>query len=144
MKTQKIETLLEQEISEDLEGLQNLELGSEEYKVATEKVTKLMDKAIELKRIEFEFQKEENRKFEESTREENRLLQEQKENQLKQEQLNVDKKHRWIQHGLTIITFIGGILVTVWGTNKTLKFEETGTVTTSAGRAHIGNLFRKK
>ena len=133
METQSIETLLEQEISEDLEGLKNLELGSEEYKVATEKVAKLMDKAIEFKRIDLDIQKEQNREFAEAN-----------ETKLKKEQFKEDKKHKWIQHGLTVITFIGGVLVTVWGTNKTLKFEETGTVTTSAGRAHIGNLFRKK
>lgn len=133
MDTQNIETLLEQEIAEDLVGLKNLELGSEEYKVATEKVAKLMDKAIEFKRIDVDVQKEENRKFSELN-----------DNRLKQEQLNTEKKHKWIGHIVTFITFAGGILVTIWGTNKTLKFEETGTVTTSAGRAHIGNLFRKK
>ena len=133
METQNIETLLEQEISEDLEGLKDLELGSEEYKVASGEVNKLMDKAIEFKRIELDIQKEQNREFEEA-----------RERELKKEQLKTDNKHKWIQHGLTVVTFIGGVLVTIWGTNKTLKFEETGTVTTSAGRAHIGNLFRKK
>ena len=62
----------------------------------------------------------------------------------KLEQIKEDKVDHIVKNSLTLFGTVAGIVLTVWGTNKTLKFEETGTITTSAGRAFIKNLFSKR
>ena len=55
-----------------------------------------------------------------------------------------DKKDRLVKNCLTGASILSGIGVTVWGALKSWKFEETGTVTSTAGRKFINNLFSKK
>ena len=43
-----IEKLLKSELEEELEALGEAELGSDDYKVAVEGITKLMDRQIEM------------------------------------------------------------------------------------------------
>lgn len=122
-----ISTLLEVEIADKMEELNSLKLGTDEYKTAVESITKVMDRLIEIDKFEVEAtEKEEGRK--DDTR-------------IKEAQLKDDKKHRWIDKAINVGTFVGMTVLTVWGTNKTLKFEETGTVTTIAGKQHINKLF---
>lgn len=122
-----ISTLLEVEIADKMEELNSLKLGTDEYKTAVESITKVMDRLIEIDKLEVEAtEKEEGRK--DDTR-------------IKEAQLKEDKKHRWIDKAINVGTFVGMTVLTVWGTNKTLKFEETGTVTTIAGKQHINKLF---
>ncbi len=66
------------------------------------------------------------------------------EEMFKLKQAKIDRNLRWIQNGITIGLGVLSIGVSVWGTNKTLKFEETGTVTTNAGRNWINSLFKIK
>ena len=47
----EIEQLLQDEIKDELQGLSTLELGSDKYKVTTDGIVKLMDKAIEMDKI---------------------------------------------------------------------------------------------
>ena len=54
-----------------------------------------------------------------------------------------EKKDRLIKNILTGAGIIIPLGVTVWGTLKTLKFEEEGTVTTLMGRGFINKLFPK-
>ena len=150
MDTRAIETKLELEISEDLDGLSDLELGSEEYKVAVEGLAKLMDRAIDLKKIDADMSKESERidaeldelevkKKELDIKEEQFKL----EMELKEKQLESDKKDQLIRNGIAIAGIVLPIAVTIWGTLKSLKFEETGTVTTIMGRGFIGKLLPK-
>ena len=57
--------------------------------------------------------------------------------------MNEDRKKSIIQNIIDVGTLVTTVGLTVWGTFKTLKFEETGTVTTNAGRNFINKLFRK-
>ena len=46
-----IEKLLKSELEEELEALSGTELGSDDYKVAVEGITKLMDRQIEISKL---------------------------------------------------------------------------------------------
>lgn len=125
-----IENMLRDEIRDELEQLKKMELGTDKYKTTVDGLTKLVDKTIDMKKLEVE-QKE---------RAENRDT----ETDLKLKQMEEDRKDRRVRNGLTAVSILGGFAVTVWGALKSWKFEETGVVTSSAGRKFISNLFFKK
>ena len=114
-----VKTLLNKEIEDEFEQLEKIDVGIEAYKNSVDGITKLVDRAIELEKIEIE--KEEKTK--------NR---------------NENRKDRFIGYCLTIANILIPTIVTIWGTNKSLKFEETGTVTTIMGRGFIQKLLPKK
>ena len=125
-----IDTMLREEIQDEIAGLGKLRLGSEEYKTTVDGVTKLLDKANELKKIDADAR----------DRAESREI----EIQFKTEQMQDDKKDRIVKNILTAISIGGGFILTVWGANKSWKFEETGTVTNGPGREFMKKLFRMK
>ena len=125
-----IDTMLREEIQDEIAGLGKLRLGSEEYKTTVDGVTKLLDKANELKKIDADAR----------DRAESREI----ETQFKTEQMQDDKKDRIVKNILTAISIGGGFILTVWGANKSWKFEETGTVTNGPGREFMKKLFRMK
>ena len=118
--------MLEDEILREFEKLKELEPGTDQHKATSDNIAKLMDRSIELEKIE------------------NAAADKVKENDFKERQLKNDTKLKWISCGITIAGIIIEVGVRVWGTKKTLTFEQTGTVTTSAGRNWISSLFRKK
>ena len=126
----KFEHLLKEEIVSEVETLGKLELGSEQYKTTVDGVTKLVDRALEIEKIDIEAEE----------RERSREI----ETNLKIQQMEDDKKDRKVKNGIAIGSTLLGVVVTVWGTLKTLKFEEEGTVTTLMGRGFINKLLPKK
>lgn len=124
-----LKTTLQDEIQSELAEISKLEVGSDQHRTAVDSVTRLWDRMNETEKLEIE----------KKERAENREI----DLDLKLQQMEEDRKKRIIQNIIDaggIITTIG---LTVWGTLKTLKFEETGTVTTMAGRNFINKLFRK-
>ena len=125
-----IETLLDVEIEDQLNKLNGQEANTKEYEAAVNNITKLIDKRIDIYRIDSELEdKAKSRK---------------EDNKIKVEELNNDKNNRLIGHGLTIAGIIIPSAITIWGTLKSLKFEEEGTVTTIMGRGFINKLLPKK
>lgn len=125
-----IERLLRTEIADEISELNKLEVGSDKHKAAVDCVTKLVDRAIELEKVDMEHaERVESRKNDE---------------ELRRQQMNDDKKDRWIRNGLTAAGIIIPSVITVWGTLASFKFEETGTVTTIMGRGFINKLLPKK
>ena len=55
-----------------------------------------------------------------------------------------DKTDKIIRNGLTAAGLVVTAGLTVWGTLKTFKFEETGTITSSIGRGFIQRLTPRK
>ena len=126
----EMEDLLKKEICEDLEGLIELELGSDEHKAGVDAVTKLMDREVELRKLEIErMEKIESRKADED---------------FKQKQMKENRVDRIIGYVITVAGIVIPVVVTVWGTKVSLKFEEEGTITTSAGRNFFSRIFHKK
>ena len=125
-----IDTMLREEIQDEITRLGTMELGSEMYKTTVDGVTKLLDRANEMKKIDAEAR----------DRSESREI----EIQFKNEQMQDDKKDRIVKNILTALSIGGGFVLTVWGANKSWKFEETGTVTNGPGREFMKRLFRMK
>ena len=127
MSTKK---LLEEEIQSEIEEISKMEVGSDKHKAATEALAKLMDKYNEMDKLELEYQD----KYD--NREEDRRL--------KEKQLQHDKKDALVKNVLTGVSVVGGFALTIWGTCKSIKFEETGSFTTIMGRGFIKKLLPKK
>ena len=107
---------LEKEIASALDLMGGMDINSEEYEKAAKHVGALMDRSIEFEKLGVE--------------------QEQKQKQMKEERID-----RIVKNILTGVSVVGGFILTVWGTNKTLRFEETGTITTTSGRKFASKLF---
>ena len=125
-----IETLLHEEIQDGFDALSKMERGTEIHKTTVDEVAKLFDKAIEIEKIEIEAkEKAKAREIEAS---------------LKRAQMEEDRKDRRVKKGIAIGGMVMPLAVTIWGTFKTFRFEETGTVTTMMGRGFINKLIPKK
>lgn len=125
-----IDNLLEVEIEEKLNKISEMEPGTDEYKLAVDSVTKLLDRTIEMNKIDVD------RKERKEIREEDAKT--------RLESEKVEKKKYLIDKILTALSIGIPALLTIWGTKKSLKFEETGTVTTIMGRGFINKLLPKK
>ena len=121
-----IQTLLNEEIKNEFEDLKKMELGSETYKTTVDGLTKLVDRAIELEKIDVE----QNEAYE------NR--------QVELSKVEDDRKDRWVRNILTGAGIVIPMAVTVWGTIKSINFEKEGTITTIMGRGFIQKLLPKK
>lgn len=125
-----VRTLLNGEIQNELEILGEMRVGSDEYKVAVDGVTKLVDKLNDMDRIEHEYQdKFESREVEK---------------ELKLKQMRSDNVDKVVKNVLTVGTFVGTAALTVWGTQASFEFEKEGTITTIMGRNFINKLMPKK
>ena len=111
--------LLDEEIKSEFEKLKGLEIGTEQYKTTVDGLTKLYDRSIEIEKHNAD--REEKRKAAEE-----------------------DRLDRWIKHGITVAGIVIPSVITVWGTIKTIKFEQDGTITTIMGRGFINKLLPKK
>ena len=126
-----IQKLLREEIESEFKELSKIAPGGEDYKVAVDGITKLMDRAIEMEKNEIDRQ--------------DRIDARDSENEFKTKQMEDEKKDRFVKNLLTGVGTIGGLVVTIWGAKKAWKFEETGTVASPVGRSFINKLisFRK-
>ena len=126
----KFKSQLSTEIKDELETLGKLEVGSEAHRAAVDSVTKLMDRAIELEKLEVEIEKCE--------------VDRENDCYYKDQELKSNKKGRMVKDAIEIAGIVIPTVVAIWGTLVTLEFEKEGTVTTFAGRSFISKLFLKK
>lgn len=127
---ESVRELLDEEIRVEFEKLSKLEVGSESYKATVDGLTKLVDRAVEIDKTEME----------NATKIEAQNI----ENDFKAVQIKEDNRDRWVRNGIAIAGIVIPSVITVWGTLKSFKFEETGTVTTILGRGFINKLLPKK
>ena len=126
----EFENLLTEEIQAEIETLKGMELGSEPYKVAVDGITKLIDRSIDIEKYSAERkEKAEEKEFEVYW---------------KERESAEEKKDRRIKDGIAIAGIVLPIIVTIWGTKASFKFEEEGTITTIMGRGFINKLLPKK
>lgn len=126
----KIETLLHEEIQGEFEELEKIEVGSDKYKTAVDGLTKLCDRAIEIEKFK--------------TEQELKRDQQEADEILRAEQMKDERRDRLVKNCLTGAGIGIPAVLTVWGTLKSIKFEETGTITTIMGRGFIQKLLPKK
>jgi hypothetical protein len=121
---------LREEIADELEQLKKMEVGTDAYRTTVDGLTKLVDRAIEMEKIDIESQeKVDNREIE---------------NDLKLKQMEEDRKDRLVKNCIAVAGIVIPSALTIWGTLKSFKFEEEGTVTTIMGRGFINKLLPKK
>ena len=130
MSKVNIETLLHDEIETEFDKLSQLTPGSEEHKATLEGLTKLVDRAIDLEKIEVDC--------------EDRAAARESEQALEKQKMEEEKKDRMVKNAIGVAGVVLPLIVTIWGTVTSLKFEEEGTITTQMGRGFIQRLFPKK
>ena len=113
-----MKTLVNVEIEERFEQLADLDPTTKEYVNAVDGITKLMDRVIEIEKLE------------------NAEL-----NTTKQHK--EDRKSRLAKHCIEVGAIVLPLAVTIWGSLVSLKFEEQGSITTTVGRKTLDKLFRK-
>jgi hypothetical protein len=110
---------LRAEVNRVLEAAGKFEVGSEEHSAAVRHATELYDRLIEAERLEGDgYDKAESRKDE--------------------------KKNRLIGYIISGLSIGVPAVVNIWAFRKSMKFEETGTITSQAGREMFKRLFSKK
>ena len=114
-----IKDRLDEELTAELDKLSSTPYGNEEYGKVKDTVSMLFDKKIEMDKNEGE-------------------------QLIKQQQLEDEKKDRLVKNIMTAAGIALPLLVTIWGTKVSLKFEEEGTFTTIMGRGFINKLLPKK
>lgn len=117
-----LRTLLDIATEDGFNKLDKMEVGTEEYNATVKQLVEMSDRIIAIDKQQAE---EEHQKIDEKLRLK----------QMKHEQID-----RYVKHGLTFISVAGGLALTVWGALASWKYEETGTVTSTAGRKFINNL----
>ena len=112
-------TKLHVEIEDRLDKLSKLDSGTKEYAEAVDSVTKLIDRAIEIEKLE--------------------------ESEIRTEkQMKEEQKSRIVKNLIDVGGIVLPLAVTVWGAKASFKFEETGTITTGIGRKFMDKLISKK
>ena len=122
----KIKETLYKEIEDELQALNEIEVGTDEYKSSVDGVTKLLDRAIEIEKHEAEMKEREAERI------------------AKNIQVAEEQKDRAVKNYISAGGVVLPLLVTIWGTLKSFKFEQDGTVTTIMGRGFINKLLPKK
>ena len=124
---------LDGEISTELEVLESMETNSEDYKIMVEGLTKLIDRSMELEKIEIS-----------KAQEAEKIKNEAEKMKFEAEQAKTNKIFQLIGYGISAAGIVIPVAVTIWGTKVTLNFEKEGTVTTMMGRGFINKLLPKK
>ena len=127
---ENIETLLNKEIAEELKELDKVELGGDTYKVTVNGISQLVDKSIELKKLEIDKQQ----------REEQREI----DTQIRMQEIENEEKDRKTKNRITVVSIVLPLAVGVGLSYKTFKFEEEGTITSTVGRNIINGLTKLK
>lgn len=131
--TKEIKEQLDAEIMSELNCLADADIETDTYKTTIECITKLIDKRNEMDKLDLELKKHELNEWIETKKISNT------------KEINErNEKNQLIQNIISISGILIPVFVTIWGTYKTLKFEETGTVTTIMGRGFINKLIPKK
>lgn len=121
--------LLDVEIEGLFEKLSNLSPDSKEYAEVNDNLAKLMDRRIEIEKVETsEAQAEKQMKMSEAQAE---------------KQMKEDRKARITKNIIDVGAIVLPLAVTIWGASVSLQFEERGTITTAIGRKFIDKLIKK-
>lgn len=115
----RIDELLDEDLVSEMEKLRTTPYDAKEYGAVADTVVKLMDRKIEMDKVK-------------------------NEQLFREEQLKDEKKDRLIKNCIGVAGVVLPLLVTIWGTKVSLKFEEEGTFTTIMGRGFINKLLPKK
>lgn len=118
---------LDEEILNELDNLERVTIGSDEYKANVDGVTKLLDRKIELEKLE-------NERLDKIEAREADI-------EIRSKQINESKKERMIDNGVRIATTVFTAGVFMAGLVASTNFEKEGTLlTTEGGRSSLRSL----
>lgn len=118
-----VKTLLEGEIEKRFEELDEIRSDADGDEAALNKITKLLDRKIEMDRVEIErIDKINNKELEYD---------------LKMCQMKEEKTTRWTRDITNWVNLGLGAGMFIWGTIASINFEREGTFTTTAGRNNV-------
>ena len=155
----EFESKLLEEIDDEFNTLGQMEVGTDAYKVTVDGLTKLVDRAIEIRKVEnAKDEKAESQKFDNElktkqfeldeklkrTELENKLNQMATDNSMKEKQAVDEAKDRLIKNCIATAGIVLPAMITIWGTLKSFQFEKDGSITTIMGRGFINKLLPKK
>lgn len=120
--------ILDEEITNELNELKKISVGTEEHKASVDALTKLMDRKIELEKLEVESK----------TQDLNRDI----ETNLRLQQMESEKRDRLIKNVLTGVSTVGGLLFAGLAFVASINFEKEGTLTTEGGRSALRQLLK--
>lgn len=115
----RIEELLDEDLVSEMEKLRKTPYDDKNYGAVSDTVSMLMDKKIEIDKVKSE-------------------------QVFRDQQLKDEKKDRLIKNIIGAAGIVLPLVVTIWGTKVSLKFEEEGTFTTIMGRGFVNKLLPKK
>lgn len=125
-----IRSLLDEEIRNELGEIKQMEVGSEEHEKAVNSLVKLVDRSIEMEKMDIDIDEKDKDR-------ENDV-------DLKLRAIEEDRKDRKIKNYIAVLGIIIPSAITVWGAIKSIEFEKEGTFTTIMGRGFISKLLPKK
>lgn len=135
----KYQNSLNDEILAELEAMQDSDTVSEDYQKMVDGLTKLIDRSIELEKVEND-----------KSAEAERLKVETEKLKLETEKLKaeagkskVEMIDKAIGHAINIAGIIIPVMVTIWGVKVSFAFEKEDNITTTMGRGFIGRLLPK-
>lgn len=114
-----IKQQLSGEFDARLEELGDMQLGDDNYRTATDCMTKVADRIIEIEKIEAECK-------------------------LKEQQLKIDRRDKIVRNVIEGVKVVGGLGSAFAIAIISINFEREGTFTTQAGRSTISQLLKFK
>lgn len=111
--------LLDEDLVSEMSKLRSTPYDDNNYKTVSDTVSMLMDKKIETEKVK-------------------------NEQLYREKQLKDENRDRLIKNIIGVAGIVLPLVVTIWGTKVSLKFEEEGTITTPIGRGFINKLLPKK
>ena len=123
-----IKTNLIKEFESELEELKKMQVGTDDYKITVDGVTKLADRIIEIEKNEKEHDAQ--------------IDAQEREHAIKAQALKDEKRDKLIKNCVTVGTFLGSVAVYSLAFIATTNFEREGTFTTEGGRNSIKNLLK--
>lgn len=127
---ESIEYLLNEEIVNEIKGLSKLEIGGKPYENTIDGVSSLCNNLIELKKLENE--------------KDLKNKQREMETYLKSEEIESENKDRKMRNCIAVASIIIPLAVGSFWSYKSLRFEESGTITSSVGKNMINGLTKFK
>lgn len=112
-----VEKLLNEEIKSEFEVLKDMDPSDEAFESTVNSVTKLLDRAIEIDKLNIEHDE-------------------------KERMAKVDKLDRILKHAISGVSVIGGLGAAILMGFASMNFEKEGTFTSEAGRNAIRQLLK--
>jgi hypothetical protein len=143
-----IDAKLNEEIERQLDAIYEMEVGSEEHSHSVDNLTKVLDRVIKMQSLDAdERNKAADREAAEKARIEEmraREAEREAEEQRKTAEQESEKLDKLIGHGITVGLGLLGMGLTLYGFNKSMKYEEIGTITTQAGKFMLNKILGRK